>query len=186
MVRKKAAGFTLIEAIMVMIIIAVLVGGGVVFLTGFVQNTLFVSHQLSTDLLASDCMEIMIEGDSQAKGLRFSRSISWARDHMLSFINQDGDRVIYIYSPFNGRIYRWTPYVYGIIPSYNNASSPVTILVNNDKLFTYYDENEQITSDPLRIRAVKIEFIAQTGSGDYAQGQGQTHLTSAVAVKRLE
>ena len=185
------SGFTLIEAVMVMAIVGVLSVPGAYLMSYFVNNGIYIPNKLNMDMLASDALDIMIEGDSQAKGLRFSKSIISIQDNRVLFTNQDNQAIRYrltgatevtldpylIYRSINGGPDTVLPYY---------ASRGVRITGKDNKLFTYYDAGDNVTSDPNSVRRVVIALIAQTGTGSYADLQGRSEQTSSIAVKKFQ
>lgn len=187
MSHRKREGFTLIEAIMVMVIIGILSIGGAYLMVYLVQNSVFIPNKLNMDMLASDALDIMIEGDSLAKGLRFSRSITNIQDNEIAFINQDSQSIRYRLNA--GRLYRSiTGEIFSVVPYY--LTSGINITGKDNKLFTYYRANENNvseneTTNPDNVRRIKIALIARTGTGSYADWQGQSEQASSIAVKRF-
>jgi len=155
---KKNSGFTLIEAVMVISIIAILSVTGVFLMTYLIQNSVFIPNQLNCDMLASDAMDIMIEGDSQAKGLRFSRIFSTILPQDMTFINQDGQTIRYrlnanlLYRSING-VESQIPYYLPPGATFNTAQ------------FSYFDSTQTATADPNNVRLVTVQLTAQTGGG---------------------
>ncbi|MCX5681696.1 MAG: type II secretion system protein [Candidatus Omnitrophica bacterium] len=178
------AGFTLIELIMVMVIIGILALVGTWIMLYFIQNAIFAPNQLNTDMAVSDAMNIMIEGDDQAKGLRFSLSvtaISGTND--ITFINQDSHTIRYYLS--SGVLYRTIDGgTATAVPYY--ASTGITMSAKAGTLFAYYDASESSTSTPANIRRVVIGLIAQTGSGNYSDWQGKSDQMSSVYVAKYQ
>jgi len=181
--RNKA--FTFIELLMVVAIIAVLAASGALLMRYVVQNSVYIPNKLNMDMLASDALDIMIEGDSQAKGLRTSRNITNIQDYQVAFNNQNNQSVRYrldtaankLYRSINGGAETLFPYY---------VPMGVTITDKNNKVFTYYDANEVVTNNPANVRWITMTLIAQTGSGSFANWEGQSEQTSAVAVKKFQ
>lgn len=178
-------GFTLIEIVMVIAIIGILASAGSYLMIYLVQNSVFIPNQLNTDMAAAEALKIMIEGDATAKGLRFSRAMSSVADDRVSFTNQDGSAVVYRLDTAAGRLYRSVnagpeaaiPYY---APSAANISAPA------NRLFTYYDASGAETASPLSVRRVKISLVVKTGSGAYADWEGQSAMSSSVFVPRFQ
>jgi len=177
-------GFTLIEAVMVILIIAIIAVSGAYLMAYSVQNYVFIPNQLNTDMLASELLDIMIEGDSQAKGLRFCKSITSAGAAQVIFINQDNQTIRYTYNSGPGTVTR----IIGagpaaVIPYYGQAG--VSVSPRSGSFFTYYDAAGAATSTASLVRRVQIELIAKTGTGSYSDWQGQSAQSSSVAVKKF-
>lgn len=177
-------GFTLIEAVMVILIIAILAVGGSYLLIYTVQNSIFLPNKLNMDMLASEVLDIMIEGDSQAKGLRFCKSIASAGASQVIFINQDNQTIRYTYNSGPGTLTRTIGTgAAAVIPYY--AQAGISVSPRSAAFFTYYDEDGLATNTASDVRRVQIELIARTGTGSYSDWQGQSEQSSSVAVKKF-
>lgn len=178
-------GFTLIELIMVLAIIMILSVAGSFLMLYFVQNSVFIPNKLNMDMLASDALDIMIEGDGSAKGLRFSRSITTIQDNQVTFKNQDSQNISYRLDTIANTLYRSisggpevaTPYY---------LTTGISIAGINNKLFTYYDTTDVQTSNPVNVRRIEINLMAKTGTGSYADWEGQSNQGSSISVKKFE
>ena len=186
-IRNKISdkGFTLIEMVMVMLIITILSVSGAYLMRYLIQNSVFIPNQLNMDMAASDALDIMIEGDQQAKGLRFSRAVTNIQDYQVTFVNQNSQSVRYRLDTGTSKLYRS---VNGgaetFIPYY--VKSGINITGKSNKLFTYYDASEIVTVNPANVRWITMTVIARTGTGSYANWEGQSEKTSSVAVKKFQ
>jgi prepilin-type N-terminal cleavage/methylation domain-containing protein len=182
---KRTWGFTLIETIMVIAIVVVLAFSGGWLMMHFVRNSVFLSNQLNMDMLAADALNVMIEGDSQAKGLRFSREITAIADTQLNFVNQDSQTIEYRLDTATGQLYRT---INGgaevVMPSYLKAG--IKIFGKGGKLFLFYDSNEVLTAVPVQVRWISLILIAQSGTGLFSDWEGSSEQASAVAVTRFQ
>lgn len=181
MMGKRA--FTLIELIMVIVIIGILSVSGAWLMAYFVKDSVYIPNQLNTDMGAADALRIMIEGDSNAKGLRFSRAVDAITDNnQFTFTNQDGQGMRFRLDTGANRLYRSIaggPEAQ--IPYY--AAGNINIAGQGGALFTYYDANEAVTAVPENVRRIAIHLIASTGSGSYNDWQGSSAQSSGIAVK---
>jgi prepilin-type N-terminal cleavage/methylation domain-containing protein len=178
-------GFSLIEAVMVMAVLGILSVSGASLMAGLVHNSVFIPNKLNMDMLASEAIRMMVEGDSLARGLRFSRQISGlGAGSEITFINQDGWTVSYQLN--SGKLYRSINGGPNLNLPYYSSAAAVTIEGVNGQLFRCYDVNEAVTSNPANVRRVRIDIIARTGSGAYADWQGQSQQSSAAAVKKFQ
>ncbi len=182
---KCVRGFTLIEMIMVIAIVGVLAFSGGWLMMHFVRDSVFLSNQLSMDMLAADALNLMIEGDGQAKGLRFSRQITAIADTQLTFVNQDGQTIQYRLDTATGQLYRT---INGgaevVMPAYLKAG--IKIFGKGGKLFLFYDSSEVLTAVPVQVRWISLILIAQSGTGRFSDWEGSSELASAVAVARFQ
>lgn len=179
MIIKK--GFTLIELITVMAIIGILAGSGAWLMFHTIKNSVFIPNQLNMDKLADDALDIMIEGDSQAHGLRFSRVITGALANQVDFINQDSVAISYLLA--SGTLSRkiWPSVTYAPLLYYSSIAN-----ISGTPFFTYYSSGVTETVNPTLVRRIRINLIAKTGSGTYNDWQGQSEQVSSIAVKKLQ
>lgn len=176
-------GFSLIELVMGIAIIAVLSVGGASIFFYLMQNTVAIPQQLNTDMLASQALDVMVEGDGAGKGLRFSRSVVSVSDNQVGFYNQDSELIRYRFDTTAGKFFR----------SINGgAEAPllgydppgITFRGKNNRVFQYYDSNEATTANPNAVRRIALTVGAASGSGDPDQWEGTAELATAVAVNR--
>jgi len=187
--NKLLRGFSLIEVLMVIAIIAVLSGAGAWIMVYTVKNSVFIPNQLNMDKLANDALNIMITGDKQASGLRFSRSITAIAANQVNFINQDGAAIIYRLDTGTNKLYRKIDAAAEInLPFYANigniaisgpTASPTTI-------FTYYDSAEISTAVAADVRRIQIILVAKSGTGSYNDWEGSSEQITSIAVDKLQ
>ena len=177
-------GVTLIELIMVIVVITILSVGGSWATFYFVRNSIWMPKQLNTDMAAADSLELMIEGDAQARGLRYARSVSVIGYGQVTFLNFDNQSVGYRWDQTANKLFRSiNAGAEKIFPSY--AQEGIALSGLSGKLFSFLDGTESSTANPTNVRRVEITLRAETGSGLYAVLEGQTDLTSAVRVGRF-
>ena len=181
---KIKRGFTLIELIMVMVIITVIASAGSFLMTYLVRSSVFVPSQLNMDMLAADALDIMIEGDSQAKGLRSSRNITNIQSNEVTFNNQDNQSIRYrlvgnkLYRSVNGG-------ADALIPYYIPAAG-VTVAGKDGTLFTYFDGSDATTAVADNVRRIEVALIASSGSGLADDWEGRSEQSSSIAVKKFQ
>lgn len=184
---KGRRAFTLTEAVVAVLLVGILSVAGSQMMSYLIQQSVFIPNQLNMDMVASDALEIMIDGDPQAKGLRFSRVISAAQDNQVTFINQDNQTVRFrletavdpagLFRSINGGLEVLIPYY---LPDGAILSSL------NSRMFTYYDANEVVTNNPANVRWITLSLRAQTGDGSFANWSGMSGLFTSVAVRKLQ
>jgi len=181
---KNKKAFTLIELVMVIAIIGIISLVGASIMTYFIQNAVFAPNQMNADMAVSDAMNMLINGDDTARGLRFSKAISAISGTSdITFINQDSNTVRYYLS--SGSLYRTiNAGTATLFPYY--AQTGITMSGKGGALFTYYDANEAVTSTAANIRRVVIGLVAQTGSGNYSDWQGKSDQMTSVAVPKYQ
>jgi prepilin-type N-terminal cleavage/methylation domain-containing protein len=172
--------FTIIELIVVMLIIAIIAIPGAHLMFHFIQNSVYIPNQLNTDMLAMDALDLMLNGDEQAKGLRFSRRIINMGPNSIHFINQDNQEMGYLFGGDN-KLYRIVfPGPFEWFPYYQTNTVALT------GAFAFLDQNEAFTAVPDNVRIIFISASTQTGNGSYNNWQGQSTHSTLVAVKRFQ
>jgi prepilin-type N-terminal cleavage/methylation domain-containing protein len=184
--NRFKVGFTLIEVIMVISIISILAGSGAWLMANTVKNSIFIPNQLNMDKLSNDALNIMIEGDGQAKGLRFSRAISAITANRLDFINQDGLTIYYRLDTTANKLYRSISGASEVALPYYSSAATITLSGKSGTLFTYYDTNEAVTAVAANVRRIRMILVAKTGTGLYNDWQGAAERLSSITVDRLQ
>jgi len=183
---RNARGFTLIELVMVIAITGVISISGVFLMLYLIQHSIYLPNKLNVEAVGDEIMDTMIEGSSGAKGLRFTTAVSVSGNSSLTFLNADGQTVVFSWDSINKKI---SVSINGgpaaTIPYYlpsgmyieQNGATPI---------FTYYDANEVATAIPASVRRVKIEFQVRSGSGNFQDWQSEFPFASSVAVRRFQ
>lgn len=186
MMNKKIKGFTLIEAVMLILIIGVLAGAGAGIMAYTVKNSVFIPSQLNMDKLAHDALNIMIDGDSQAKGLRFSRGITAITANRVDFVNQDLQSIYYRWDTGTNKLYRSiNAAAEASLPYYSNVAG-ISLSGKSGSLFTYYDLADDLTATADNVRRIRMIIIAKTGTGLYNDWEGSSEQATSIAVDRLQ
>jgi len=184
MIFKKA--FTLIELLMVIAIIGILAGSGAWLVANTVKNSVFIPNQLNMDKLAKDALDIMIEGDNQAMGLRFSRAISAVNANRVDFIDGASKTVYFRLDTVGNKLYRSINGAAEVALPYYSGLAGISITGKAGTLFTYYDSTDAVTAVPANVRRVQMILIAKTGTGLYNDWEGSSEQATAIAVEKLQ
>lgn len=181
----RRAGFTLVEFVVAMLCIGVLAVPAAYLMMHMVWDSVFIPNQLNMDMLVSDAFDIMIEGDSQAKGLRNSREITAVAAYQVTFINQDGQTISYRLDTAGSKLYRSIDgAAEELIPYY--ATTGINLSGKSGAVFRYYDGNEAVTATPANVRWITMTLIAMTGTGAFADWEGQSEQYSGIAVYKFQ
>jgi type II secretory pathway pseudopilin PulG len=181
---RNGKGFTLIEIVMIVLITALLAVAGIDLMRFTIQNSFYLPNQAQANLVAADALEILVEGDSQAKGLRFCAAVTTAGANQIVVTNQDGLTITYSLS---GGILSRTiaPGTAAQIPYY--MASNMTLAGVGGSLFTYYDASDTLLTQPVtaaNVRRINIDLIAQNGTGSSDKYQGMSQQSSSVKVNK--
>jgi prepilin-type N-terminal cleavage/methylation domain-containing protein len=184
---RDSRGFSLIELIIAILIIGVIAALGGSMLIFTVQHAMYTPNKLTTDFLVSNAMDMIVDGNSSAKGLRFARQITAVAANSVTYIDQDGKTVVVTLNTGTNQLTR----TINGSPDNNflryQSGTGISIVVGrNSALFIYYDVNGNITATPANVRMVEINAIARTGSGSFGSWQGQSEFSTAVYVPKYQ
>jgi type II secretory pathway pseudopilin PulG len=176
-----ARGFTLIELVMIILITSLLSVAVLHIMQFVVRNTFYLPNQVQADLVAAEALEIIAEGDSVAKGLRFCKAVTTAAANQIVVTNQDDQTVTYNLS--GGNLTRTVaPGAATLIPYYKPAD--VTLAGGGGSLFIYYDSAEAVTAVPANVRRININLTAQNGTGSSDKYEGYSQQSTSVKVNK--
>lgn len=182
--HHNSAGFTLIELIMVVVIISIIALPTTGIIIFFMRNTIFLPSQMNVQQAADVAMDIIVEGDDRAKGLRFASEIVALRNNRVRFINADGQDVRFRRNRRNDRLERRIEKdAWEVIPYY--ATGDLRVTRQPGGLFNFFDEDENATTTPKDVRRIRINLLAQSGAGDINNWEGQVVLGSSVKLYKL-
>ena len=186
---KKAATF--IELVVTILILTIIGSASVAFFVP-VANILFYSpSQLMVDQTAQELISILVEGDNQAKGLRFTKSISVDADEDdITFTTWDGDKVKYRWDATEKRIYRnINDQGEALVPASYYGDITVTGQSSDPEIFQYYDASASKLSVPVsdetNIEAIRMDLTLVAGSGIVKEHKGRIDVKSGVDIKQF-
>jgi len=185
---KKAATF--IELIVTMLILTIIGSASVAFFVP-VANILFYSpSQLMVDQTAQELISILVEGDNQAKGLRFTKSITSADEDDITFVTWDDDTVKYRWDVTEERIYRdINSQGEVLVPASYYGDITVTGQSSDAEIFQYYDASASKlavpVSDETDIEAIRMNLTLVAGSGIVKEHKGRIDVKSGVDIKQF-
>lgn len=182
----KAMGFTLIELVMVILIMGILAVAGSHLFIFVTQNAFYLPNQVQTDAAASDALEIMVEGDGAANGLRFCKIVTGATATQVDVTDQDDETLRFRLDTGTGKLYRKVgAAAEAIIPYY--MPSNMTFSGVSGSLFSYYDATDTPINSPVPaadVRRIRIDLIAQIGAGSFDRYEGRSQQSSSVKVNK--
>jgi prepilin-type N-terminal cleavage/methylation domain-containing protein len=182
--RKDIKGFTLIELVMVILITSVLSIAGIHLMKFTLGNSFYLPNQVQADLVAADALEIMVEGDSAAKGLRFCKAVTTAGTNSIVVTNQDDQTITYNLS--GGVLTRQIALGAATQIPYFMAAD-MTLSGVGGTLFAYYDATNTALSQPVtaaNVRRINIDLIAKNGTGSSDKYEGFSQQSSSVKVNK--
>jgi prepilin-type N-terminal cleavage/methylation domain-containing protein len=209
----RARGFTVVETIIVIAVTAIL---AVAFSVSFVpmMNSFFYLPQATrVNMAAADLMQVLLEGDHLAEGLRFTgppcavgggggggSTITAASATSITYNYVDSDycgsgaartshTVVLTLDTANDVV---TRAIDGgasqNVPGYVTTGSEIDFNApSGTNFFTYYDAaGADLGATPVvtSIYRVDVNVVATSGSGDVRHNSGQIRLESGVEIKR--
>ena len=192
MVKTKKAA-TIIELVVTILILTIIGSASVAFFVP-VANILFYSpSQLMVDQTAQELISILVEGDNQARGLRFTKSISAdadADEDDITFVTWDDDTVRYRWDVTEERIYRdINSQGEVLVPASYYGDITVTGQSSDPEIFQYYDASASKLSVPVsdetNIEAIRMDLTLVAGSGIVKEHKGRIDVKSGVDIKQF-
>jgi len=187
---KNVRGFTLIELVMVILITSVLSIAGVHIMQFVVRNSFYLPNQVQADLVAAEALEIIVEGDSQAKGLRFCKAVTAAGANQIVVTNQgvltNLDNQTITYSLSGGILTRKIDSGAATqIPYFMASDMVISGAGAGGALFTYYGASDTLLTQPVTassVHRIAIDLRAQNGAGSSDKYEGTSQQSTSVTV----
>lgn len=180
---RSLTGFTLIEAVMTVLIISIVTVGGLYLMPQVLKNTFYLPNQVQADMVAASALEIMVEGDKEACGLRFSKEITTAGANNVIFTDQNGGAMQFRLDTGTGLLYRKIGGgAEAVIPYFMPAH--MTFSGVSGSLFSYYDASNVSTAVVADVRRIDIQLTAKTGTGSFDKMEGQSRQSTSIKVNR--
>ncbi|MBU2473956.1 MAG: hypothetical protein KKG91_04405 [Candidatus Omnitrophica bacterium] len=175
-------------------IVAAAVAGAVIF---FIQLFVYSPRQLDTQKIADELNSIIIEGNPDARGLRYTRNIIDASAVQFSYSYGYPAAALsarFRWDSGDGHIYRSTssdqgtswsaegavPYYISALTTIDGKDTPGAIFIYKKALDADWISGVDALVD---IRRVIINFNVQTATGNFDDWQGSTNLTSSAEIK---
>jgi len=200
-------GFTIVELIVTVTIIAILASVTTGLIAYFMQVVMYAPREMKAKTIAQEIAESIIEGQTLKRGTRYASEIQDASATRFTYIfgypgNTDKRSMRFRWDSAAKKIYcSYTAFgdatsgpqpPYGqeeAVPYYTRGEISVTgRTANPSTVFTYFKQDGSVWVngiDPLTaIRRVEINIAVSTGSGLFQGGEGSFETTSGVEVKQ--
>ncbi|MBN1405949.1 MAG: type II secretion system protein [Candidatus Omnitrophica bacterium] len=179
---KKTAAFTIIELITVMVIIAIVSVVSVGIIAHFMRHSIYLPDQMNVVQVADTAMDLIIEGDDRARGLRFAWPIISVAPNDITFINSDKHQVRY--RILNNKLTRTIDSgAEEAIPYY--TGSGINVAGQNNALFNFYNGLDAATTDASQVQRIGIDLSVTSGAGSINNWEGAIMLASSVKIFRF-
>lgn len=187
---KRSPGFTLPELIVIITLVAVIAAVAVTVFISLIRLFVLIPKETRVRLIASQIQDIMLEGDGEARGLRFASSLSTVDGNEVAFgYETEGGEAVSVAFRWDSdaeKIYRQVdeggevaiPYDFGSEVGVKTKDAAPAV-------FTYFDENGQSTTIPASVERIEVNFSVETGSGDFSAWDAAFDLSSGVDVKQF-
>ncbi len=206
---NPSRGLTLVELVIVLAISGIIAVMTPVLMWHGVKALVFLPRALAVNHVASEVTHQIMEGGFSTvtghptvRGLRFAARRSatqpaiWlAEGNRIGFLNSDGQHVVIMRQ---GLLIQRDVVSSGTCPPSAAELSDaeiipydtqgVTIAVLPSNLFRYFNRSATLVTapgcaSPAAIRRVQVEFTAQTGRGDFDQGDARERILTSVALR---
>jgi len=183
-------GHTLVELVIVIVAVSVMAVGAVVFFIPL-ANLFFVSpRQAAVEYIGQDILDIIIEGDSKAKGLKFSKAISAASATQITYIDADAKTVVIRWDQATLKFYRNINSAGEVVvPKVYTGGTRIQGKTTANVIFRFFDASGAEISSPvaagslLSVKRIKMEISVYTGGGLIKNFDGKVNLTTGTEIK---
>jgi uncharacterized protein (UPF0333 family) len=191
---RNKKGATLIELAIVIVVVAI-IGGTIIF---FVQMFMFSPRQLDTQNIARELEWTMLEGDEDARGIRYAVEVLDASATQFSYtygyLDDDQLSVRFRYDAASDHIYRSTSTDGGVgwsseeaIPYFIQSGVIVDGKDTPSVVFTYKKASDAAWVSGVDalgdIRRVIVSLNVKSQTGSFQDFQGSMDITSSAEIK---
>lgn len=195
---RQDRGFTLIEFVMIIVIASILATAFVSLMIPQVNLFFFLPQRIRIQSTAADVLDILLDGDNNARGLRYasptttSNAITAANANSLTYTYRGTDLVNHtIVLTYNSANHTVTRQIDGgsvqTIPYYATASSSILIDPAETNFFRYYDvsgtEFSPLVATLPNIYRVDVPIKVSSGSGKVTESEGNVRMKSGTEIK---
>ncbi|MDD5136288.1 MAG: prepilin-type N-terminal cleavage/methylation domain-containing protein [Candidatus Omnitrophica bacterium] len=189
---SDSKGFTLVELITTMVIIAILATVTAGIVVTLMQLLVYMPRDVNTRMVAESIAGQVLEGSPGARGIGYAVSINDAQDDRITYTvgypsSSDQYTVTFTYNAGTDKVYMQIGSGSSSIIPYNAANN-ISVTCPSNVFFTYYKKDGTSWSaggtDTYNIGRVEIAFTVVTGSGLFTQAQGSFTTTSGTDVKQ--
>jgi len=188
---KRIKAFSLIELIITILVLIVIGSASVAFFVPMMNIFFYSPSQLMVDQTAQELLNVIVEGDNRAKGLRYSKHISAADEDTITFVNSDDDTIIYRWDATDEIVYR---NINGAgdeaIPAKYFGTITVRGRTSDSQIFLYYDSSASTINVPVAspnldsIEAIRMDLTIEAGTGNVKANQGRIDVRTGIDIKQ--
>lgn len=146
-----------------------------------VENFIDIPNQLNLDMVVSDIMNIICEGDTRTQGARWAREILLISGNHFRFVDEENRSVQF--SLYKGGFYRIINGSPEKIPYYLKANVSFEGGFEQERVFRYYDRQGEETKNPSQVKRVEISLVARMGKKGYNRWGKVSKVTTSIAIR---
>jgi len=205
--RSASAAITLVELVIVIVLSSIVFAVTPILMFHGVKTMVFLPKALAVNQAATEAMHQVVEGgfstlagQPTVRGLRFAVRRSgtdpalWlAEANRIGFLTSGGQRVLIRLDselikrslPASAACPPAAPVTEEVLPY---QAQGIVRITTAGSLFQYYNQSGTLLAAPgcasaAAVRRVNITFTAQTGNGNFDQGNAREDITSSVAIR---